>query len=69
MKTCLNHEEMVAVLENMLKYVDNQWKLSSTIDAINAVLDVYMGKTLPIALKEKIHTKTFLEFAKIVPSD
>jgi hypothetical protein len=48
MKTCLNHEEMVAVLENMLKYVDNQWKLRhSTKDAINAVLDVYMGKTLP----------------------
>jgi bleomycin hydrolase len=69
-----NHEEMVAVLENMLKtYVDNparklspQWK-----DAINAVLDVYMGKNITeFTFEGKKYTpKTFLEFAKIVPSD
>ncbi|WP_282787634.1 C1 family peptidase [Flavobacterium croceum] len=65
-----NHAEMVAVLESMLKtYVSNpgkklssQWK-----DAVNAVLDVYMGKNpTDFTYEGKKYTpKTFLESTKL----
>jgi len=69
-----NHAEMTAVLESMLKtYVANpgrklspQWK-----DAINAVLDSYMGKNVTEFTYEgkKYTPKSFLEMTKIKPSD
>lgn len=69
-----NHTEMTAVLEAMLKkYVENpgrklspQWK-----EAINAVLDVYMGKNPEeFTFEGKKYTpQTFLEFSKIKPQD
>ena len=69
-----NHAEMTAVLESMLKtYVANpgrklspQWK-----DAINAVLDSYMGKNVTEFTYEgkKYTPKSFLEMTKINPSD
>ena len=69
-----NHAEMTAVLESMLKtYVTNpgrklspQWK-----DAINAVLDSYMGKNVTeFTYEGKTYTpKSFLEMTKIKPSD
>ena len=72
--TTYNHTEMTAILESMLKtYVDNpakklspQWK-----EAINAVLDVYMGKNPEQFIYEgKNYTpKTFLEFLKIKTQD
>lgn len=69
-----NHAELTAVLEAMLKtYVSNpgqklspQWK-----EAINAVLDVYMGKNVTeFTFEGKKYTpKTFLELTKINPKD
>ncbi len=69
-----NHAEMTAVLESMLKtYVSNpgkklspQWK-----EAINAVLDTYMGKNVTEFTYEgkKYTPKTFLEMTKIKPAD
>jgi len=69
-----NHAEMTAVLEAMLKtYVSNpgkklspQWK-----DAINAVLDVYMGKNVTEFTYEgkKYTPKTFMEMTKLNPND
>ena len=69
-----NHAEMTAVLEAMLKtYVDNpgkklspQWK-----EAINAVLDVYMGKnSSEFTFEGKKYTpKSFMEMTKINPKD
>jgi len=69
-----NHAEMTAVLEAMLKtYVSNpgkklspQWK-----DAINAVLDVYMGKNVTEFTYEgkKYTPKSFFETTKIKPED
>ena len=69
-----NHSEMTAVLESMLKtYVSNpgrklspQWK-----ESISAVLDVYMGKNITDFTYEgkKYTPKSFMEMAKINPSD
>jgi len=69
-----NHAEMTAVLESMLKtYVSNpgkklspQWK-----EAINAVLDVYMGKNVSEFTYEgkKYTPKSFMEMTKLNPSD
>lgn len=69
-----NHTELAAVLEAMLKtYVANpngklskDWKF-----AINAVLDVYLGK-IPTDFNyegKKYTPKTFLEFTKINPEN
>jgi len=69
-----NHAEMTAVLESMLKtYVSNpgrklspQWK-----EAVNAVLDSYMGKNVSDFTYEgkKYTPKSFLEMNKIKPSE
>jgi len=69
-----NHAEMTAVLESMLKtYVANpgkklspQWK-----NAINAVLDVYMGETITEFTYEgkKYTPKSFMELTKINTND
>lgn len=69
-----NHAEMTAILEAMLKtYVENpgkklspQWK-----EAINAVLDVYMGKNVTeFAYQGKKYTpKSFMEMTKLNASD
>lgn len=69
-----NHTEMTAVLESMLKtYVENpgkklspQWK-----EAVNAVLDVYMGKNpTEFTYEGKKYTpKSFMEMTKLNPSD
>jgi bleomycin hydrolase len=65
-----NHAEMVAVLESMLKtYVDNpgrnlskNWK-----KAIDAVLDVYLGKTVNTFMYEgkQYNPQTFMQLTKI----
>jgi bleomycin hydrolase len=72
--TTYSHTEMTAVLEAMLKtYVDNpakklspQWK-----EAINAVLDVYMGKNVTeFTFEGKKYTpKSFMEVTKINTND
>jgi bleomycin hydrolase len=69
-----NHTEMTAILEAMLKtYVSNpgkklspQWK-----DAINAVLDVYMGKNpTDFTYEGKKYTpKSFMEMTKLNAND
>ena len=69
-----NHTEMTAVLEAMLKtYVSNpgkklspQWK-----EAVNAVLDVYMGKNISEFTYDgkKYTPKSFLEMTKLNTSD
>ena len=69
-----NHAEMTAVLEAMLKtYVENpgkklspQWK-----EAINAVLDVYLGKNpTEFTYEGKKYTpKSFMETTKLNPND
>lgn len=69
-----NHAELTAVLESMLKtYVANpgkklspQWK-----DAINSVLDVYMGKNVTEFTYEgkKYTPKSFMEMTKLKPAD
>lgn len=69
-----NHAEMTAILESMLKtYVSNpgkklspQWK-----EAINAVLDVYMGKNVNEFTYEgkKYTPKSFMEMTKLNPND
>jgi bleomycin hydrolase len=69
-----NHAEMTAVLEAMLKtYVSNpgqklspQWK-----EAINAVLDVYMGKNVTEFTYEgkKYTPMSFMELTKVNPKD
>lgn len=69
-----NHSEMTAVLEGMLKtYVSNpgkklspQWK-----QAVNDVLDSYMGKNLTDFTYEgkKYTPKSFMEFTKIKAAD
>ena len=69
-----NHAEMTAVLESMLKtYVANpgkklspQWK-----DAVNAVLDVYLGKNVTDFTYEgkKYTPKSFLEMTKLKTTD
>lgn len=69
-----NHAEMTAVLEAMLKtYVANpgkklspQWK-----EAVNAVLDVYLGKNVTdFTFEGKKYTpKSFLEMTKLKTSD
>lgn len=69
-----NHAEMTSVLEAMLKnYVTNpgkelspQWK-----QAIDAVLDVYMGKNIAeFSFEGKNYTpKSFMEMVKIKPAD
>jgi len=69
-----NHAEMVAVLESMLKtYVSNPGKKLSPNwkDAVNAVLDVYMGKNVSeFTFEGKKYTpKSFLEFTKINPEN
>lgn len=69
-----NHAEMVAVLEAMLKtYVDNPGKkLSSNWkQAINAVLDIYLG-SIPAKFEyegKNYTPKSFAEFAKIKPEN
>jgi bleomycin hydrolase len=73
-ETKYDHVEMVAVLESMLKtYVSNpgkklspQWK-----EAIDAVLDVYMGKNISeFIYEEKKYTpKSFLQLTKIRTND
>lgn len=69
-----NHAEMTAVLEAMLKtYVSNpgqklspQWK-----EAINAVLDVYMGKNvIEFTYEGKKYTPmSFMELTKVNPKE
>lgn len=69
-----NHAEMTAVLESMLKtYVANpgkklspQWK-----EAINAVLDVYLGKNVTDFTYDgkKYTPKSFLEMTKLKTAD
>ncbi len=69
-----NHAEMTAVLEAMLKtYVANpgkklspQWK-----EAVNAVLDVYLGKNVSEFTYEgkKYTPKSFLEMTKLKTTD
>lgn len=69
-----NHAEMTAVLESMLKtYVANpgkklspQWK-----EAVNAVLDVYLGKNVTDFTYEgkKYTPKTFMEMTKLKTAD
>ena len=69
-----SHAEMVAILESMLKtYVDNpgkkltkNWKL-----AIDAVLDVYLGKNVSrFTYEGTLYTPmSFLEMTKIKPAD
>jgi bleomycin hydrolase len=69
-----NHAELTAVLESMLKtYVSNpgkklspQWK-----EAVNAVLDVYLGKNVSDFTYEgkKYTPKSFLEMTKLKTSD
>ena len=69
-----NHAEMTAVLESMLKtYVANpgaklspQWK-----EAVNAVLDVYIGKNVTDFTYEgkKYTPKSFLEMTKLKTAD
>lgn len=69
-----NHAEMTAVLESMLKtYVANpgkklspQWK-----EAVNAVLDVYLGKNVTdFTFEGKKYTpKSFLEMTKLKTAD
>ena len=69
-----NHAEIVAVLEAMLKiYVDNPGKkLSSNWkQAINAVLDIYLG-SIPTKFEyegKNYTPKSFAEFAKIKPEN
>ena len=69
-----NHAEMVAVLEAMVKIyagnpagkISNHWK-----DAINSVLDVYLGK-IPsdFTFEGKKYTpKSFMEMVKVVPEN
>ncbi|GEC78768.1 C1 family peptidase [Flavobacterium aquatile] len=69
-----NHAELTAVLESMLKtYVANpgkklspQWK-----EAVNAVLDVYLGKNVTDFTYEgkKYTPKSFLEMTKLKTAD
>ncbi|WP_347372681.1 C1 family peptidase [Aequorivita sp. Q41] len=73
-ETVYNHAEMVAVLEAMLKtYVDNPGrKLSSKWrTAIDAVLDIYLGKNVASFTYEgKQYTpESFLKMTKIEPAD
>jgi bleomycin hydrolase len=73
-QTTHNHAEMVAVLESMLKtYIDNpgrtlspKWK-----EAINSVLDVYMGKNVEKFTFEgkQYSPQSFLEMTKLKPED
>ncbi len=73
-ETKYNHAELVAVLEAMLKtYVDNPGrKLSNKWrDAIDGVLDVYIGKNVQkFTFEGKQYTpQTFLAMTKIKPED
>lgn len=66
-----NHAEMVAVLENMLKtYANSKEKLSANWkNAINSVLDSYMGKA-PVEFEyegKKYTPKSFLTATKLNP--
>ena len=72
--TTHNHAEMTAVLESMLKtYVSNPGKKLSPEwkEAINAVLDVYLGKNITEFMYEgkKYTPKSFLEMTKLKTAD
>lgn len=69
-----NHAEMVAILEAMVKtYVENPGKKLSAnwIEAINVVLDVYLGKNPSKFVYEgtEYTPQSFLKMTKINPND